>query len=224
VGYSEDSKAYRVFLTEQWRTIVSRDVKFEENLASKKSQDLPIAAERPQKVAPKDEPRAETSSAGSQILEEVEEQSTPSNSVRRPRWFEETLWNAQEHVEPPKTTFRESRPPQKFSTYMALMTNLIDSEPSIFEETTSQQVWRDAMVEEHNSIMRNDVWEIMSRPKGKFVVTSRWLYKVKHAIDAEVQGQICGSRVLSKRGSRLRGDFGSCSQILLYPNSTFFCF
>jgi hypothetical protein len=87
----------------------------------------------------------------------------------------------------PRTTFRESRPPRKFSTYMALMTNIIDSEPSNFEEAANQQVWRDAMVEEHNSIMRNDVWEIVSRPVGKSVVTSRWFYKVKHAADGSVE-------------------------------------
>jgi hypothetical protein len=39
-------------------------------------------------------------------------------------------------------------------------------EPSNFEEATNQQVWRDAMMEEHNSIMRNDVWEIVLRPEG----------------------------------------------------------
>jgi hypothetical protein len=42
VGYSEDSKAYRVFLPDQHKTVVSRDVKFEENLASRKFWDLPI--------------------------------------------------------------------------------------------------------------------------------------------------------------------------------------
>jgi hypothetical protein len=40
---------------------------------------------------------------------------------------------------------------------MALMTSIIDSEPSSFEEAAIQQMWRDAMMEEHNSIMRNDV-------------------------------------------------------------------
>jgi hypothetical protein len=40
---------------------------------------------------------------------------------------------------------------------MDLMTNVIDSEPSSFEEVGNYQVWRDAMVEEHSSIMRNDV-------------------------------------------------------------------
>jgi len=70
---------------------------------------------------------------------------------------------------------------------MALMTSIIDSKPSSYEEATNQQVWQDAMVEEHNSIMRNDVWEIVSRLEGKSVLTSRWLYKVKHAVDGNVE-------------------------------------
>jgi hypothetical protein len=110
-------------------------------------------------VGPKDEPREWTSSVGSQALVEVEEQLSHSNSVRRPKWFEKTLRNAREHVEPPRFTFRESIPPQKFPQYMDLMTNIIVSKPSNFEEASSQEVWRDFMVEQHNSmfIMRNDV-------------------------------------------------------------------
>jgi hypothetical protein len=97
------------------------------------------------------------------------------------------LRDALEHVEPPRITFRESRPPWKFPMYMALMTNIIDSEPSNFEEAINQHVWRYAMVEEHNSIMRNDVWEIVSRTVRKSVVTSRWLYMIKHATNGSVE-------------------------------------
>lgn len=42
------------------------------------------------------------------------------------------------------------------------------------------------MLEEHNSIMKNDVWETVPRPKGKSVVTSKLPYKVKHAVDGSV--------------------------------------
>ena len=42
------------------------------------------------------------------------------------------------------------------------------------------------MIEEYKSIVKNDVWEVVPRPAGKSVVTSRWLYKVKHAVDDSV--------------------------------------
>jgi hypothetical protein len=31
--------------------------------------------------------------------------------------------------------------------------------------------------------MKNNVWEIVPRPKEKSVITSKWVYKIKHAVD-----------------------------------------
>ena len=70
---------------------------------------------------------------------------------------------------------------------MALVAILRDFEPSTFEEASQHHVWRDAMIEEYHSIMKNDVWEIVLRPKGKSMVTSRWLYNLKHPADGSVE-------------------------------------
>eukprot|EP00253_Pinus_taeda_P035544 PITA_35544 len=43
------------------------------------------------------------------------------------------------------------------------------------------------MVEEYNSIMVNDVWEVVSRPQGISVVGSSWIYKIKYAADDSVE-------------------------------------
>ena len=43
------------------------------------------------------------------------------------------------------------------------------------------------MVEEYNSIMVNDVWEVVPRPQDRSVVSSRWIYKVKYAADSSVE-------------------------------------
>jgi hypothetical protein len=43
------------------------------------------------------------------------------------------------------------------------------------------------MVEEHTSIMRNDVWDIVPRPKGKSVVSFMWVYNIKHAADGSIK-------------------------------------
>jgi hypothetical protein len=43
------------------------------------------------------------------------------------------------------------------------------------------------MTKEHQFIMKNGVWEIVPRPKEKSVVTSKWVYKIKHAIDGSVE-------------------------------------
>ena len=42
-------------------------------------------------------------------------------------------------------------------------------------------------MEDYNSIMKNDVWEVVHRPEGKSMVTSRWLYKLKHVADGSIE-------------------------------------
>ena len=34
--------------------------------------------------------------------------------------------------------------------------------------------------------MKNDVWDVVPRPKRKSVVTSKWIYKIKHAADGSI--------------------------------------
>jgi hypothetical protein len=40
---------------------------------------------------------------------------------------------------------------------------------------------------EYTSVMKNAVWDIVSKPEGKSVVTSRWLYKIKHVPDGNIE-------------------------------------
>jgi hypothetical protein len=67
------------------------------------------------------------------------------------------------------------------------MSHIIDIESSCHGEAAGQQVWQDAMAEEYQSIMKNDVWDIVPRPEGKSVVTSKWIYKIKHAANGSVE-------------------------------------
>jgi hypothetical protein len=67
------------------------------------------------------------------------------------------------------------------------MNHISDAEPSIYVEAVVQQVWKDAMIEEYQSIMINDVWEVVPRPEGKSMVTSKWIYKIKHAADGSIE-------------------------------------
>jgi hypothetical protein len=117
-------------------------------------------------------------------------QSPPQDATsekRKPKWLQDTLKEAQGSVGNPRKAVRESKPPERFCSYLAMVSNISESEPSTFEEVADQQVWKDAMVEEYNSIMKNDVWEVVPRPEGKSVVTSRWLYKIKHVADGSIE-------------------------------------
>ena len=70
---------------------------------------------------------------------------------------------------------------------MALMIKCNVTEPSSFEEAVQQQTWVDTMVEEYDSIVRNNACDVVPRPIGKSVVGSRWIYNVKQAEDGSVE-------------------------------------
>ena len=67
------------------------------------------------------------------------------------------------------------------------MTHIIDSEPTCHGEASGEQVWQDAMTEEYQSILKNDVWDVVPRKEGKSIVTSKWIYKIKHDTDGSIE-------------------------------------
>lgn len=121
-----------------------------------------------------------------ELAEELERTLEEPPTKRRPAWFKETLQEA-ERQSIPLGTFKESRRPQKFAGYVAMVSQRNDAEPTLYEEATKHWVWKDAMVDEYNSIMKNEVWEVVPRPKGKSVVSSKWIYKIKHSVDGSIE-------------------------------------
>jgi hypothetical protein len=83
----------------------------------------------------------------------------------------------------PCSTFSLRKRPHKYSCHATTMSHIIHFEPSYYEDETIHPVWRDVMMEEYQSILKSDVWDIVLRPEGKFVVTSKWIYNIKHTID-----------------------------------------
>jgi hypothetical protein len=67
------------------------------------------------------------------------------------------------------------------------MRKCIMNETSSFQEAVWDPTWVDAMVEEYDSIVKNNAWEIVLRPIDKSVVGSRWFYKVKQVVDGSVE-------------------------------------
>jgi hypothetical protein len=43
------------------------------------------------------------------------------------------------------------------------------------------------MVEEYQSIVNNNVWNVVLRLKEKIVVSSKWIYKTKHSVDGSIE-------------------------------------
>jgi hypothetical protein len=85
---------------------------------------------------------------------------------RKLGWLKEIV-QEDERIAAPKGTFRERKRPHRFGGYVSLMRSISDAKPSSFEEADKLQVWKDSMLEEYRSIIKNNVWDIVSRPKDK---------------------------------------------------------
>ena len=105
----------------------------------------------------------------------------PTTNGRTSREVRQTLRDAEEFLGAPRIDKRKRRQPDR---YQALVAHV--EEPSSFQEVVQHQVWADAMVEEYNSIMTNDVWEVVPRPEDILVLGSKWIYKIKYTVDGSV--------------------------------------
>jgi hypothetical protein len=70
---------------------------------------------------------------------------------------------------------------------MTLMCDILEKDPTCFEEAIQKKEWSYAMTEEYQSIINNDLWEIVPIPKSKDVVSSKWLFKIKHVVDGSIK-------------------------------------
>ena len=55
--------------------------------------------------------------------------------------------------------------------------------------------------------MKNDVWDVVPRPEGKSIMTSKWIYKIKHATDGSIEkykARFVARDFLRKKGSIMR--------------------
>ena len=67
------------------------------------------------------------------------------------------------------------------------MYDLVDKDPTCFEAAVQKKEWVEVMMEEYQSIMKNDVWEVVPKLEGKSVVSSKWIYKIKHTTDGSIE-------------------------------------
>jgi hypothetical protein len=197
VGYCEVSKAFRIYILAQHHIDISRDVTFDEDAMLKKYklcqleevyEEEPIIPSTAMREVPKaTKPvREVVTSPNEEILEDhdiVEVQEPPQMMIlhkRKPSWDREIIQYGEKY-DVPQGTMRQVKRPKPFSIYMALMCDILEEEPTLFEVAIQRKEWIDAMIEEYQSIMKNEVWEIVPRPKNKDVVSSRCLFKIKHA-------------------------------------------
>ena len=81
----------------------------------------------------------------------------------KPTWVREIIQEVEKYGAPEgsKTIRKRSNP---YSSYVALMCDLVDQEPTNYKEVIHKKGCVEAMTEEYQSIMKNDVWYIVPKP------------------------------------------------------------
>ena len=134
---------------------ISHDVTFDEDVALKKVRNLPSSKEDKE-----DEEAGKLEEPKDHLMPDVEGPmdpiDPPPSNKRRPSWLRVTLEDAERHIAP-RETLRESKKSKRYQGYLAPMSIIAQSVPVTFEEVVKHQVWKDAMHEEYESIMKNDV-------------------------------------------------------------------
>jgi hypothetical protein len=105
---------------------------------------------------------------------------------RIPTWAQEAIKDAERYGSQDGSS-RKVKKPKLYPGYVELLCDIIDVEPTNYEEVAGKKEWKDAMVKEYQSIVKNDVWDVVPRPKEKLVVSSKWIFKMKHAADGSIE-------------------------------------
>ena len=112
--------------------------------------------------------------------------------------------------EEPRHSNREKRgvPPLRFiEAYLASAADVgADQNPQSVQETLQgehKEEWQQAMNSEMASLRENGVYELVDRPKGKKVVKSKWVFRVKTNEKGEIEKY--KARVVAKGYSQVEG-------------------
>ena len=153
VGYSETSKAFRIYIPGFKQIETSRDVTFDEDEAFNKSR-----RHRAEENLEEEQKRAtiRDNEEHDQVDHDMTEPQMPMDlpkevsHKRKPVWARELIQDAKRYGTS-EGSLKESKRPHIYLSYMALLSDIIDVEPSNFEDAVGKQVWKDAMHEEYQS-------------------------------------------------------------------------
>ena len=169
VGYSSQSKGYRLFSLKKNKVIISRDVLFNEkefwDWKEKKVQvQVPTFNEEPENQENENEDVFEAPQHMSPI---ASPQSSPSSS----------------NSSSPSLTPRR----MKSLSDVYASCNFCVVEPESFEEAIKEEAWKKAMEEEIHVIEKNKTWELIEKPKDKEVIGVKWIFKTKLNPDGSIK-------------------------------------
>ena len=175
MGFSDGVKGFRLWCPDTRKTIVSRDVTFDESVMLNQSeqnisQKQKVVVESLEQVEPKEkDDQAPDESTNEDSSIEVEAQAQESPQKDEPIAVRKGKRNA------PKPAWLND-----MVTYALPMTE--EEVPTTYEEAVihSDQVeWEKAMGEEMKSLYKNKTWELVQLPHGKRAIGCKWVFAKK---------------------------------------------
>jgi hypothetical protein len=165
-GYSETSKAYGVYILGHKHVDISRDVTFDDHATFKNSRKFHIDEDHDEEsIAPRvADMRIDIVLEEHDIkyhdMEEPQIPTDPPREKKRKSWACEIIQDVEKYSAP-EGTYRERKKPKTYSNCMALLSDIIDTEPTCYEKAIENKEWKDVMIEEYESILKNYVWDVV---------------------------------------------------------------
>jgi len=232
VGYSDESKAYRIWLPEEKKIDIARDVKFLEDNKMFNKEEKKSQAEEPD-ITDKDEIEMPVISLnhrkyGDTLHEDDPEENDPVDQSDIESSCHEPLVDENDHIQndyqetPQGTEPRRGRGrPKKMLTGLRgrprKLFNL--SKPPTEEQTQfaymaevslqeairgpEAEEWYNAMASELKCIIQNDTWELVERPKNREVIGSRIILGNKYDSNGILKRR--KARIVARGFSQLSG-------------------
>jgi hypothetical protein len=190
VGYSETSKAYRVYDPEKNEILIRRDVIFDERcIPSTKSSSLsPTSSILCDQTSEENLDEIANEESFESREEEIVAPGTQDCSSTKTRSLQEIY---------------QEGPRQHYANY-ALMTRVMHvDDPQVFEEAQGKPEWDAPMKDEYDSLMKNQTWELTPLPEGKNLIGCKWIYRTKFTSDGAIEKH--KARLVAKGFSQKEG-------------------
>lgn len=197
VGYSEESKAYRLLNTETNRVKSSRDVIFLDGIREKGKKSSKILHDEVTIS------RAESQNGDNQesVQEDItEEELSIENNVEDSFCsanetdieYQYNIRNEGVNQMQCRRSERTNRgvPPDRYMAASLKVIKIEDSEPRNIKEALSglyKDKWKNAIEEEIKSLKENGTWDIVPKPKDRDIVTCKWVFKLKRNTEGNVE-------------------------------------
>ncbi|KAK8953905.1 hypothetical protein KSP39_PZI002955 [Platanthera zijinensis] len=85
---------------------------------------------------------------------------------------------------------REVRLPLRLHDTVAYVFQVISSDPGSYQEamkSSDNSQWKEAMLEEMDSLRKNQTWDLVSLPKGAKTIGSKWVFRKKESTSGKDQ-------------------------------------